>query len=166
MSANLSVTEVLANLEAQVDFHRRQEAHHAEQEVFHREQRAVHAAELENVTQHYEAFRGVAGSAAEVAARRDVALAEPAGSEEETLPPGKQVLRSRLVTRIATERPAGQPFTASALAAEVNRRFGKVLERPADARLAAAALRRLAANGVVRVVKPGMPHHEAVYARS
>lgn len=157
MSTKLPVAEVLANLEAQMAFLRRQEAYHADQEVFHREQRVAHAAALENAARHYEAFGGVA--------ERQPAAAE----EKETVSEaqdGKRVLRSRLVSRLATERPAGEPFSASDLAAEVNRRFGAAMDQPADIRLAAAALRRLVTKGVLQVVRPGLPHHEALYARS
>jgi hypothetical protein len=39
VSSQLSVAKVLANLEAQMAFHKEREAFHAEQEVFHRGQR-------------------------------------------------------------------------------------------------------------------------------
>lgn len=164
LSTKLPVAEVLANLEAQMAFLRQQEAYHAEQEVFHREQRAAHAAALENAARHYEAFGGVAGSAAELAGRRTAAAEGTEAAPEAQ--GGKRVLRSRLVSRLATERPAGEPFSASDLAAEVNRRFGAAMDQPADIRLAAAALRRLVTKGVLKVVRPGLPHHEALYARS
>ena len=57
MSSELSVAQILANLEKQVAFYKEKEAYHAEQEAFHREQRAVNAAELEAVSKHYEAFK-------------------------------------------------------------------------------------------------------------
>lgn len=167
-SARLSVAEVLTNLEEQMASHREKEAHHAEQEIFHREQRALHVAELERVAQHYEAFKAVAGSAVELAVRSIPAAPEPADREarlDEILPPGSPILRSRLVIRLAEQQPADSVFSASSLAAEVNRRFGSAFKKPASARLAAAALRRLCANGILRVVMPGTPHHEARYAR-
>jgi hypothetical protein len=52
------------------------------------------------------------------------------------------------------------------VAAEVNRRFGKAFRRPADARLVSAALRRMAANGAIRLVQPGTSHREAVYSKA
>src|SRR6185295_8861652 len=64
VSSELSVAQVLANLEAQMKSHRDQEEHHASREAHHREQRAVHAAELETIARHYEAFKATAGSAA------------------------------------------------------------------------------------------------------
>ena len=167
MSVSLSVAEVLASLEAKMELHRRKEIHHAEQEAFHREQRALHLAELENATRHYEAFRGVASSAAEVAASMVSAASAPPQPKEEEMPAADTpALRSRLVVRAAKERPAGQPFNSSDLAAEVNRRFAKALKRPIDARLASAALRRLADNGVLRVVRQGGARHQTLYARA
>lgn len=164
-STRLSVAEVLTNLEEQMASHREKEAYHAEQEIFHREQRAHHVAELERVARHYEAFKAVAGSAVELAARSIPESGAREARLDEILPPGSPVLRSRLVIRLAEQQPADAVFSASSLAEEVNRRFGSAFEKPANARLAAAALRRLCANGVLRVVQPGTPHHEARYAR-
>jgi hypothetical protein len=164
VSERLSVAEILANLEAQMAHHQEQQALHTERETFHREQAAVHAAEYEVVARHYEAFKATAGAAAEIAAR--TASPAPAPPPEDSLPPGKPVLRSRLVSRVMEDIPAGQTFTASRLADEVNRRFGKALRKPADARLVSAALRRKLANGTIRLVQPGTAHREAVYTRA
>lgn len=163
VSERLSVGEILAQLEGQMAFHQQQKALHTEQEVFHREQAALHAAEFEVIARHYEAFKATAGAAAEIAAR--TAAPAPAAPPEDALPPGKPVIRSRLVARVVAGFPAGQTFTASRLAAEVNRRFGHAFRKPADARLVAAALRRMIANGTARIVEPGTSHRETVYAR-
>lgn len=69
VSSQLSVAQILANLEARIAEHREKEAFHAQQEVLHREQRAVHAGELEAMIRHYEAFKVTAEAAAEIAAR-------------------------------------------------------------------------------------------------
>ena len=166
--AELSVTEILTNLETQMAFHREREAFHAEQEVFHREQRAVHAAEYETIARGYEAFKASAALAGEMAARAAVPVPAPAEEEKqpkEEPPAGRPALRSQLVARIVADLPVGEVFNASRLAEEVNRRFGKTLPKPADARLASVALRRLHANGRIRLVKKGTPHHEALYSR-
>lgn len=162
MSVELSVEQILANLETQMDLHRRQKDHHAEQESFHREQCAVHTAELEAITRNYEVFKEAAGAAVEMAARLPAPAKAPV---EETLPLGASVIRSRLVARVVAERPASEPFTASSVAAEVNRRFRRALKKPANARLASAALRRLLANGTLRLAKKGAPHHESLYTK-
>ena len=161
MSSELSVAQVLANLEAQMRFHREQEAHHAGQEVFHREQRAVHAAEYETVARHYEAFKASASGAAEIAARRKAPEPPPA---EPPWPSGPS-LPSRLVARVVEEMPAGETFSPSRIADEVNRRYSRELRKPIDSRLASTALRRLLAYGEIRRVEKGTAHREAIYTR-
>lgn len=168
MSAELSVAQVLANLEAQMALHQEREAYHAEQEVFHREQRAVHAAEYETVAKHYEAFKATAGSAAEIAARVAAAAPKPAPPKQESpqpTPPPGPALPSRLVARLVAELPAGETFTASRVAAQVNRRFRSELRKPIDSRLASTALRRLLAEGAIILVQKGTAHREALYSR-
>lgn len=162
MNANLSVAQILANLELQMEHHRGRSAQHAERESFHRGQREAHDAELEAVTRQYQAFKAVAGTAVEMASR----TAATAGAQgEETLPAGASLLRSRLVARVIAGRPADEPFTASSIAEEVNRRFRKSLKKPANSRLAAAAIRRMMAHGLLSLAQKGAPHHEAVYIK-
>ena len=169
VSSQLSVAQVLANLEAQMALHKEREAYHAQQEVFHREQRAVHAEEYETVAKHYEAFRMAAGGATEIAARVAAAIQAEAGPSEappEPPPLGKRPQPGPLVIGVIEEMPPRQVFGASQVAAEVNRRFPRSLHRPMDSRLASAVLRRLLAGGMVRLAKEGSPHHEALYTRS
>jgi len=160
MSSQLSVAQVLANLEEQMRFHREREAEHAAQEAFHRDQRAVHAAEYETVARHYEAFKASASAAAEMAARSGVPA--PPGQPAAPLKPQ---LPSRLVARAVAEMPAGETFVPSRIASEVNRRYSRELRKPIDSRLASTALRRLMAQGEIRLVRKGTAHREAVYAR-
>jgi hypothetical protein len=176
VSSELSVAKVLANLEAQMTLHRESEAYHAQQEVFHREQRALHAAGLEAVTKHFEAFQAASGGAAEIAGRVEAAsqsaaqaaaqaAAAKAVEAVEPWRPGKRPQPAPLVIRLIEELQAGQVFGPSWIAAEVNRRFSRALPKPLDVRLASAVLRRLVDSGWVRVVKEGGPHHEAGYTR-
>jgi hypothetical protein len=161
MTAKFSMEELLAHFEAQMAFHKTQEAHHAEQEALHKERKEFHAAEHETVARHFEAFKATAEVAFGIASRMtpvsDTALQE--------LPPGKPVIRSRLVAKVLEEMPQGEVFGASQLAAEVNRRFGKALRRPANPQLASAALRRLLARGFLRRVREGSGRTEALYTR-
>jgi len=161
VSSQLSVAQVLASLEEQMRFHREREAEHAAQEAFHREKRAHHAAEYETVARHYESFKTSASAAAEIAARSGVPAPPPATPAA----PLKPQLPSRLVARAVAEMPAGESFVPSRIAAEVNRRYSRELRKPIDSRLASTALRRLMAQGEIRLVRKGTPHHEAVYAR-
>jgi hypothetical protein len=168
LSAEFSVTQILASLEAQMEFHREREAHHAEQEVVHREQRAIHAAEYENVVKNYEAFKATAGGAAEIAARTVVPAPAPAPEPREEPPqaPLKPRLFVDLVAWLIQELPAGEVFQASRVATEVNRRYPRQLSKPMDSPLASVCLRRLLRQGAVRLVKKGTAHHEALYTRA
>ena len=169
MSSQLSVAKVLANLEAQMTLHKEREAYHAQQEVFHRDQRALHAAGLETVTTHFEAFQAASGGAAEIAGRVEAASQAAAVQAEEPVEPWSRGKRSQpgpLVIRLIEGLQAGQVFGPSWVAQEVNRRFSRALPRPLDTRLASAVLRRLVAAGWVRLVNAGRAHHEAGYTRS
>lgn len=162
MSSELSLSEILAALEAKIASHREKEAYHAEQEAFHREQRAFQAAELATSLEHYEALKTVAGPAAEIAA--SFTPAAPARVEKvEEVPPS--TVRSKLVSRVVAALPAGEVFSPSRISTELNRRYGKHLRRPASARMVSNALRRLAAEGEVRLVQQGAPYHEALYTK-
>ena len=169
MSSQLSVAKVLANLEAQRALHKEREAFHAQQEVFHREQRAFHAAGYETVAKHLEAFRAASGDAAEIADRVEAAAQTatvPSEAPPESWPSRKRSQPGPLVIRLIEEMSPDEVFGASRVAEEVNRRFSRALPRPMDTRLASAVLRRLLAEGTIRLVKPGSPHHEALYSRS
>ena len=176
MSTNLSGEQVLANREAQMAFHKEREAEHARQEVwheeqilFHKEQQARHAAEHEEVVRHYEAFKATAVAAAEVAARSVASLPPPSVPEEsprEEEPLDGRVFRARLVARWVKGLPAGEVFGPTRAVEEVNRRFAReLLSEPATFRQASAALRRLYANGMIRLVRRGSAHQESQYTK-
>jgi hypothetical protein len=158
MSSNLSVAEILANLEAKLAHHREQEAFHASQEVHHREQRAVHAAETEAVSQHLEAFKAVALPAAEMARPQ-----APSAPDDSDL--GPRPLVSHMVTRVVSSRPAGEVFGPTAIAAAVYQRFAGKLKKRADGRLVSITLRRLRDEGQIRLVQKGKAHTEALYTK-
>jgi hypothetical protein len=178
LSAKLSVEEVLASLEAQMAFHEERAAHHdvqaafhREQEAFHRDRRDLHVAEHEAVARQYEAFKAAAGPAVATAARAvrpEPPPQEPPKEEppvEEPPLKGLAATRSRLVRRWVAELPAGEVFGPSRAAAEVNRRFHRHLSKPADIRVASSALRRLLAEGAIRLAQRGTAHHEALYTK-
>jgi hypothetical protein len=159
MGSNLSVADILANLEKKLGYHREQETFHMQQEAHHREQRAAHAAEIENISQHLEAFRTVALPAAELA------TPPPAPPLPEETDLGPRPLISKLITRVVASSPAGETLTPSSIAAEVNRRYPAKLKHLIDARLASVTLRRLRDDGRLRLVREGKAHHEAVYTK-
>lgn len=156
MSAHRSIAQVLAELGAQMAHHESRQAYHAEQEASHREQRERHALELERVRERYERFRAAAVSAEEEIGRR---VAEPAAE------PLRRTTASKLIARVVESRPEGETFGPSTLAEEINRTSAKLLRRPLDARAVSNALRRLRAEGRIRLVREGRAFHEALYAR-
>ena len=159
MSSELSLSQILANLEAKIASHRQKEVYHAEQEVFHREQRALQAAELAASLERYEAFKAVAGPAAEMAS----SFTPAASKKMEEIP--SSTVRSKLVSQVLASLPAGEIFSPSRISAEINRRFGRHLRRPASARMVSSALRRLRDEGKIRLVERGGPYHEALYTK-
>lgn len=162
MSTKLSIAEILAKLEARVEFHRRQASHHSAQEAWHRDQSAHHSAELEKVLARFEAFRATATEAADLAV--ESVMPRPAGQMDD-LPPGRKFTKSKLIQRVVQDQEEGTPFNATQIAAEVNRRFRERLKRPVDKRVVGTALRRLRDLGEIREVQAGRSFHEAKYSR-
>jgi len=162
MSSKLSVVAVLESLEARAAFHREREAFHAAQEEQHRQERARHAAELETVLHNLEAFRTVSASAVELV--RQASPPEPAEPPVKA-PASGRLMASRYIRAVVESRPDGEPFGASAVTAEVNRRFGDRLKKPIDARAVSDVLRRMSRERQIHRVRPGKAFAEALYVR-
>lgn len=160
MASELSVETIVSRLEAQIAFDREREAFHAGQEAFHREQRGLFAAEMEKLASILEAFKTAASTATELASRA-AALAPTAPN----LDIGRKPSLTRMVTRIIETRSSGDAFGTSLVAAEINRHYGQRLRRPVKEKLVSIILRRMFANGKLRSVREGRPHHEALYAK-
>ena len=166
MSTAYSVAEVLEKLEKRIAFHREQADYHAQQEVHHREQNAVHLAELKRVTEHFEAFKETALTAAELAGE---AAAPPppvqtAADDDRDLA-GKESQASKLVMRVVEQMPDSASFGAAQIAAATNRRYRDKLRRPLKARDVSVTLRRLREGGRLRLVREGKSNQEALYAK-
>ncbi|HKV12715.1 MAG TPA: hypothetical protein VJ725_31510 [Thermoanaerobaculia bacterium] len=162
MSSKLSVEEVLAQLEQRATFHREKEAFHAEQEIHHRDQREIHAAELQKVLRSLESFRTVSAAAVDLARPLPTPAAPPV---EETLPASGRLMVSRLLRQVAESPDLEEPFGATALAAEANRRYAKHLKEPIGPRTASDVLRRIHAEGGLEIAREGRAFHEALYSR-
>jgi hypothetical protein len=167
MHEELSVSQILANLESQLALHREQAALHQQQEELHREQRTRHAAEVARLSEHYETFKA-AMDAVEPALR--LAEAVEAQKPPPPSPPpddrdlGPKPKASQAFDRVVASWPAGTPLGARAVAQEVNRRFpGKF--RRFDSRLAGTYLRRRCTAGLLREVREGRPFAEALYTK-
>lgn len=156
VTMSFTVPELLETLEAQMARHREREAFHAAQEAAHREERARHAAELERLTKHYESLRESVGAIEGIAAAR----------KPRSLERGGRTSLTRLVAQAVEDLEPEQHFTASEVAAEVDRRFGSRLRKPAERGRVGMALRRMHERGLVRLVRKGRSHTETVYARA
>jgi len=164
LSTDLSVAQILASLEKQMASHQERQTHHAQREAFHREQKDLHAAELETVAKQYEAFKATAQGAAEMAARTSAVVPPP---KQQTPPAPVTPKRPHiLVARLVQELPAGEVYTASKVAAEVNRRYRSELKTPLSRPVASTCLRRLLARGRLRLVQKGTAHIQAVYTKA
>ncbi|MFL6260386.1 MAG: hypothetical protein ACJ76Y_11790 [Thermoanaerobaculia bacterium] len=162
MSKALSVAQMLDHLEARIAHLRERRAFHAEQEAHHREQLALHDAELQKVLERFEAFKTAAEAAAEVA----LPPVPAASAKEEPIPSfGSRPRVSSLVARVVERQPAGEPFGAKSIAAEVNRRYQEVLKKPARPGAVSVVLRRLLAARRLQQIRPGKALHEALYSR-
>lgn len=159
MSSKLSAEEVLFHLEARASVLRERVELHAQQEVHHREQRASVGAELAKVEMNLEALRTALDSIG------DLPPAAPVSEGEEQLPAPGRLMVGRLARRVALSRGFAEPFGATAVAAEVNRRFPDLLQESLGTRAASDVLRRMLAEGELGLVRKGKASHEAWYKR-
>jgi multidrug efflux pump subunit AcrA (membrane-fusion protein) len=162
MSAELSLQQILASLEARIAFHREREAAAARQDEVFRKQRAAHAAELEALTRNLEALKAATATAVELASRPTPANAPFLGPDPDA---GRRLKLPKMVARVLEAMPAGEPFGTTAVTAEINRRYRERLRRPVPARLVSIVLRRMLDAGSLRSLREGRPHHEALYAK-
>lgn len=160
MDPNLSIAQVISDLEAQIAHHESQEAFHTEQEASHREQRALHAEALGKLRERYETFKAGVAAVGEV-----VQVRPPARPSLEEEIGDRRLPLSKLVGRLTASKGSDETFSPTALARELNERFPTKLRRSVDGRAVSAPLRRLLAEGRLRLVKKGGAAHEAVYAR-
>jgi hypothetical protein len=161
MNPNLSVAQIVADLEAQIAHFQSQESFHAQQEVFHREQRELNAAELAKVRERYDAFKAAATAAGEVVHRASTVAAVRQSEADANL---RITTISKLIARVVEAKPEHETFGPTAVAQELNARFGKRLRRPLDGRAVSVTLRRMQAEGRIRLVQEGRAFHEALYA--
>jgi hypothetical protein len=159
MALDLSLSEILAKLEARIASLREQAEMHARQEEHHREQRTLREAELQKALEQLGSFQAVAATAGEL----DLPDASPPPPREEDL--GAHPTLPKMVARVVNDRPAGERFGARSVTQEVNQRFRKWLRRPADVPAVSTTLRRMCANRRIFQVRAGKANHEALYTR-
>ena len=158
MSENLSIVDVLARLEARIADLREREAFHAQQEAHHKEERARIAAELDEVSRHFETFKTTSSTVSSL-------VLSPAAAPVPGVILGSYPKLAFLVEKVIQAKPETERFAATPVAAEVNRYFPDRLKKPLSSRTTSAILRRLRDAGKIREVEEGKPFHEAVYVR-
>lgn len=162
MSKNLSVAQILADLETQISYFEAQVPFHARQEAVHRAERERCEGELVNLRERYEAFKTASAAAGEVVQRGK----GPGGRAPEVeKDDGRPTSTKNLVARVVSAKAEEDVFGAAAVAQEVNHRFARRLRQPLNVRSVSVTLSRLAAEGVLKIVREGKAHHEALYSR-
>jgi hypothetical protein len=161
MSTNLSIQDVLASLEAKVAHLTQQVDLHTRQEAFHKEQREQSAVELEP------GLAAPGGVPADGGRRdRDCRRGAAAGRASDDGPNlGGKPMLSRLVSAVIADKRGDEPFNATQLAQEIDRRYGKKLGRRVEPRSVASQLRRLLQRGKIHQSQKGQAYREAVFTR-
>jgi len=165
MPLNLSIAQMLANLETKVALHRERKHFHAEQEAIHREQTALHTAELDNALARLEAFRSAAEAAGELLDHAKLVALPPEQPDLDDADLIRKRSLSRMVARVVEGMPADQTFGARSVTREIQERWGAKLRRRPDPRSVAAALRRWALAGRIHQVRAGRSYYESLYRK-
>jgi hypothetical protein len=160
MALNLSLSEILVNLERQIESLREQIGLHAREEEHHRDQRALREAELEQATTHLESFRSVAAVAADLDFPVPVPAVPPPAEDL-----GRHPTLAGMVERVVADRPEGERFGTRLVVNEVNRRFPQALRRPAEPPAVSLILRRMSAARRIHQVRAGKANQEALYTK-
>ncbi|HEX6904814.1 MAG TPA: hypothetical protein VF789_34220 [Thermoanaerobaculia bacterium] len=163
MASDVSLTQIVTTLEAQLAAHQEKEAFHKEQEALHRQRREDHAAEIATLSRKLEMFKAAISEAADLASRGfPVSPAPPLPDPDE----GGKISLTRMVTRVIETKGKDESFGISGITTEVNRRYGPRFRKPVDPRQVSVVLRRMLREGRLRLVRKGGPYRAASYARA
>ena len=161
MTSELSLSQLMTNLEAQLAACREKVAYHAELENRHRGERERYAAESETLQRTLEMLQTVSAQAIQLAG---------SSLSQTPLPPedtgGGKVPIAKMVARVLELRESEEPFGVSAIAEAVNRRYRNRLKKPVERRQVSVVLRWMLRTGRLRSVQRGRPFHEALYAKA
>lgn len=162
MSKNLSVAQILADLETQIAHFEAQGPFHARQEAFHRAEKERCESELAKLRERYEAFKAASAAAGEVVQRGKGPGSPALGVEKDD---GRPTSTTNLIAWVISAKADGDRFGATAVAQEINTRFAKRLRQPVNVRSVSVALSRMASQGLVKIIREGKAHHETLYSR-
>lgn len=161
---NLSIPQMLAQLEARVAHHREQQARFAEQEAFYRGKAAFHQARLEAAQARLEAFRAAVVAAGELL-ESDRSVAPPPSRSDDDIEVNRKKALNRMMDRIIDDLPPDAIFGATSLTEAIEKRWGAKLRRRPDPRSVATTLRRWAHDGRLDQVREGRAHNEGLYRK-
>jgi hypothetical protein len=161
MSGNLSVAQILADLETQIAHFEAQGPFHARQEAFHRAEKERCENEVATLRERYEAFKKASAEAREVVQRKGTGGPPPLDEEDD----GRSASMPTLISWVVAAKADGDSFGATALTQEINQHYSNRLRQPINLRSVSVALSRMAKRGQVKVVREGKAHHEALYTQ-
>lgn len=161
---NLSIPQMLAQLEARVAHHREQQAQSAKQEAFFRGKAELHQARLEAAQARLEAFRAAAAAAGELL-ESDRSVAPPPSRSDDDIEVNRKKALNRMMARVIEDLPPDAVFGATSVTEAIQRRWGAKLRRQPDPRSVATTLRRWANDGRLRQVREGRAHNEGLYRK-
>ncbi|HWM91124.1 MAG TPA: hypothetical protein VN493_10185 [Thermoanaerobaculia bacterium] len=164
MSLNLSIAQMVAQLEARVVHHQKLLDLHAGQEAFHHEKVTLHQAELDAAQGHLDAFRAAAVAAGELL-ERDKSVAPPSPGPADDLDLRRRKSLSRMMARVLEDLPPDQTFGATTVTRAIQERWGAKLRRRPDPRSVATTLRRWALDGRIDQIREGRAHNEGLYRK-
>lgn len=162
-SRNLSVAQILSDLETQIAHFEDQAASHGRQEAFHRAEQTRCEEEAARLRERYEAFKAASEAAGEVVQRP-----MPAALHEKTpeaADDGSTKSTATLISWVVEWMPMGESFGPTAVTEQIGARCAKWLRRPVNVRSVSVGLSRMAAEGRIKLVRGGRAHHEALYER-
>jgi len=105
MNANLSIAQILADLEAKIGHFESQEAFHAQHEATHREQWELYAVELARVRERYDTFKAAATAAGEVVNREAASVAQHSEADARL----RITTLSKLLLHVLAGKPSRSP---------------------------------------------------------
>jgi len=120
--------------------------------------RARHATSLQRASRRLERAKAAVSGRADLPAEPS----RPAPALEAAQDAGEPPKVSWMVARVVEAWPAGSQFSATAVAAEIGRRFGYAVTPNA----VSVKLRRLRDRGAIRAAREGQSHVESLFEKS
>jgi len=151
--------DVLGHLDERIAFHQEQERFHTEKVDFHQTERQAHAAELERLTAHRESLSRANEAADHLAAT----VPAPLALEHEDFGPKTRPRIRKMVERLIHQQEPETPIGPLALTRGINQLFGDRIQGRIEPAQVSSALRRMAREGRLKILRKGGSHRETLY---